>query len=272
MKGTRVRTIGVRAATDAVHDAAPKAAISGTAGKPSGPCTLAVDIGGTRIKGAVLAADGTLAATPKHIATPDPATPDHVLKAITSIVSSMPSFGRISAGFPGVVKRGHIVTAPNLGTPDWRGFDLATALAQAFDAPARVLNDAAVQGLGVVEGPGLECVLTLGTGVGCAVYRARRLVLPLEFGQQRRRGKQTYDAYLGNAALRAKGVDRWNKRVAKTIDEILSLINCDVLYVGGGNARKIALQLPDNVRVVSNIAGITGGLRLWDSDMEDHFL
>jgi len=268
MRATKAKTSGARAAVDVASDAAPTAAALDTAG----PFTLAIDIGGTRIKGAVLATDGTLAATPQHIATPNQATPGQVLKAITSIVSSMPRFGRISAGFPGVVKRGHIVTAPNLGTAHWQGFDLAAELSGTFDAPARVLNDAAVQGLGVVQGPGLECVLTLGTGVGCAVYRARRLVLPLELGQHRRQGKKIYDAYLGNAALQAKGVERWNKRLAKTIDEVMSLINCDVLYLGGGNARKIALQLPDNVKVVSNIAGITGGLRLWDSDMEEHFL
>ena len=268
MRTTKAKTIGARAVADVVSDAAPMSALPDAAG----PFTLAIDIGGTRVKGAVVSADGALAAAPKHIATPVPATPDQVLKVITSIVSSMPSFGRISAGFPGVVKRGYVETAPNLGTPSWQGVDLATELSKRFSAPARVLNDAAVQGLGVVAGPGLECVLTLGTGVGCAVYRARRLVLPLEFGQYRRQGKKTYDAYLGNAALQAKGSDRWNKRLAKTIDEIMSLINCDVLYLGGGNARKIALQLPDHVRVVSNLAGITGGIRLWDPDMEEHFL
>lgn len=269
MRSTKAKTIGARTATGVAPRATP---MTDAVRDAAGPFTLAIDIGGTRIKGSVLSADGTLAAAPKHIATPDPATPQQVLKAITSIVSSMPRFGRISAGFPGVVKRGHVVTAPNLGTSHWQGFDLATELSGTFDVPARVLNDAAVQGLGVVQGPGLECVLTLGTGVGCAVYRARRLVLPLELGQHRRQGKKIYDAYLGNAALQAKGIERWNKRLAKTIDEVMSLINCDVLYLGGGNARKIALQLPDNVRVVSNIAGITGGLRLWDTDMEEHFL
>lgn len=265
MKAAKAKTTGVHVTTDREPGTASATADA------AGPFTLAIDIGGTRIKGTVLAGDGTLAAAPDHIATPSPATPERVLAAISSIASSMPSFGRISAGFPGVVKRGHVITAPNLGTPHWQGFDLASVLTQTFNAPARVLNDAAVQGLGVVEGPGLECVLTLGTGVGCAVYRARRLILPLEFGQYRRRGKRTYDAYLGNAALQAKGVDRWNKRLAKTIDEAMSLINCDVLYLGGGNARKVALQLPANVRVVSNIAGMTGGLRLWDPDMEEHF-
>lgn len=270
MTTTKAKTNGALTATDRERDTAAAPADRTT--EAAVPFTLAVDIGGTRIKGTVLAGDGTLAAAPDHIATPSPATPERVLAAISSIASSMPSFGRISAGFPGVVNRGHVVTAPNLGTAHWKGFDLAYVLAQRFNAPARVLNDAAVQGLGVVVGPGLECVLTLGTGVGCAVYRARSLILPLEFGQYRRRGKQTYDAYLGNAALRAKGIERWNKRLAKTIDEVVSLINCDVLYLGGGNARKVALQLPDNVRVVSNIAGMTGGLRLWDPDMEEYFL
>jgi polyphosphate glucokinase len=270
MKGSKGKTSSARAVA-ASQTSAVAVSANLEADALSGPFTLAIDIGGTRVKGAVLSANGALAAEPKHLATPMPATPDQVIRVVASIASSMPSFARISAGFPGVVKHGSVVTAPNLGTASWQGFDLATELSRKFDTPARVLNDAAVQGLGVVEGPGLECVLTLGTGVGCAVYRARRLVLPLEFGQHHRRRKKNYDAYLGNAALRAQGVDRWNKRLAKTIGEVVSLINCDVLYLGGGNARKIALQLPANVKVVSNLAGITGGLRLWDPDMEEHF-
>jgi polyphosphate glucokinase len=270
MKGSKSKTSSARAVAASETSAMAVGANLEAEALP-GPFTLAIDIGGTRVKGTVLSANGELAAEPRHLATPIPATPDQVIRVIASIVSSMPSFARISAGFPGVVKQGYVVTAPNLGTASWRGVDLATELSRKFDAPARVLNDAAVQGLGVVEGPGLECVLTLGTGVGCAVYRARRLVLPLEFGQHHRRRGKNYDAYLGNTALQTKGVDRWNKRLAKTIGEVVSLINCDVLYLGGGNARKIALQLPANVKVVSNLAGITGGLRLWDPDMEEHF-
>jgi polyphosphate glucokinase len=234
--------------------------------------TLSIDIGGTHIKCSVLDPGGAMVADRMEIDTPDPATPAAVLRCITSLAAAMPPFSRISTGFPGAVKAGVILTAPNLDTEAWAGFDLSTALAEQLSAPARVLNDAAVQGLGVVEGPGLECVLTLGTGVGCALYRHRRLILPMELGQHRARGKRTYDKYLGDAALEAKGKARWNRRLGLAIDAVRTLVNFDRLYIGGGNARKVELDLPSDVCIVSNTAGITGGVRLWEPDMEEYFL
>ena len=109
-------------------------------------------------------------------------------------------------------------------------------------------------------------MLTLGTGVGCALFRNRRLLLHLELGQHRARRGKTYDQYIGQAALAKKGQQRWNARVRRAIDTVTSLTSCDVLYIGGGNARKIAFELPAHVRIVSNMAGLTGGLRLWEPD------
>src|SRR5258705_7838505 len=132
------------------------------------PVTLGIDIGGSNIKAAAVDATGRVLAEQVRAPTPKPATPEAVLANIVNLVSGSPHFDRISVGFPGVVKRGEVVTAPNLGTPFWAGFALIATLAERFGVPVRMLNDAVVQGLGVVEGPGLECVVTLGTGVGCA--------------------------------------------------------------------------------------------------------
>ncbi|HEY7085221.1 MAG TPA: ROK family protein [Hyphomicrobiaceae bacterium] len=237
----------------------------------SGPFTLAVDIGGTNIKASVLDAVGQLAAQQIRSPTPKPATPQAVLDLIGQLAAQLPAFQRISVGFPGVVRGGQIVTAPNLGTPHWAGCQLIDALAERFGTPARVLNDAAVQGLGVVEGLGLECVLTLGTGVGCALFRNRRLLLHVELGQHRMRRGKTYDQYIGQAALAKRGSERWNKRVRKAISTVTNLTSCDVLYVGGGNARKLTLKVPAHVRIVSNTAGITGGIRLWEAELDELF-
>jgi len=235
------------------------------------PLTFAIDIGGSQIKASVLDSLGAMITDRVERSTPPQATPKNVLAVIDDIASHFPAFDRISAGFPGAVRRNIVLTAPNLGTADWQGLNLAKTLTKTFGRPARVLNDAAVQGLGVVEGHGLECVLTLGTGMGSAVYRNRTLILPLELGQHRARGKMTYDQYVGNSALEAKGREKWNRRVHKALDAIRTLINYDMLYIGGGNARKLDRQLPENVKIVSNMAGITGGVRLWDPDMEEHF-
>ena len=249
--------------TDTVQRA--PAAAAGT------PFTLAVDIGGTNIKAAVLDCAGHLVATQIRTPTPKEATPQAVLEAIAGLAAQLPPVQRTSVGFPGVVKGSKVLTAPNLGTRHWAGFELMGALSQRFGVPARVLNDAAVQGLGVVEGHGLECVLTLGTGVGCALFRNRRLLLHLELGQHRARRGKTYDQYIGQAALAKKGPQRWNERVRRAIDTVTGLTTCDVLYIGGGNARKIAFEVPRHVRIVSNTAGLTGGLRLWEPDLDELF-
>jgi polyphosphate glucokinase len=235
------------------------------------PFTLAVDIGGTNIKAAVLDRAGAIAASQVRTPTPKPATPAAVETAIDGLVAGLPAFDRISIGFPGVVKDGVVLTAPNLGTEHWARYPLVAALSRRFGVPVRMLNDAAVQGLGVVEAPGLACVITLGTGVGCALFRNRRLLLHLELGQHLARKGKTYDRYIGQAALAAKGAERWNKRVRMAIDTVTTLTSCDVLYVGGGNARKIAFEVPAHVRIVSNTAGVTGGVRLWEPGLEELF-
>lgn len=235
------------------------------------PFTLGVDIGGTNVKAAVLDRAGKLVADQVRAPTPRPAMPDAVLATIAKLAKELPAFDRISVGFPGVVKEGTVSTAPNLSTETWRGFRLIETLAKSFGVPVRILNDAAVQGLGVVEGPGLECVLTLGTGVGCALFRNRRLLLHLELGQHRARKGKTYDQYIGQTALAEIGPERWNRRLRKAIGTVLVLTSCDRLYVGGGNARKIAFELSAQVRAVSNTAGITGGVRLWEPQLDELF-
>jgi polyphosphate glucokinase len=243
------------------------------AGRPAAipPVTLGIDIGGSNIKAAAVDAAGRLLAEQVRTPTPKPATPEAVLASIASLADAAPHFDRISVGFPGVVRGGEVVTAPNLGTPFWAGFAMIEVLAKRFGVPVRMLNDAVVQGLGVVEGPGLECVLTLGTGVGCAIFRERRLLVQLELGQHRARKGKSYDQYAGQASLAVKGPQVWNRRIRKVIRAVLELTNCDRLYIGGGNARKISFEPPPQVKIVSNAAGITGGVRLWEPVLDDLF-
>src|SRR6185312_3885456 len=112
-----------------------------------GPLTLAIDVGGTRLKAGILSTDGTMTAGPDRVDTPHPAPPDAVVDALASIVQPLGSFARISVGFPGVVRAGRVLTAPNLGTELWRGYHLTDELTKRFDAPARLANDATVPGL-----------------------------------------------------------------------------------------------------------------------------
>ncbi|HTZ79504.1 MAG TPA: ROK family protein [Stellaceae bacterium] len=229
-----------------------------------GPFTLSFDIGGTHLKASVLAADGTLTAEPVHVVTPHPAKPEHVVGLLQRLARRLPRYDRISVGFPGVVRDGVIISAPHLGTEDWHGFPLAAALAKRLGKPVRVLNDAEVQGFGVISGKGLELVLTLGTGLGSALFWHGRPTPHLELSQHPIHGHKTYDDYLGDAALDAKGKKKWNHHVAFALDVVRRVVNFDRLYIGGGNARKLHKELPDDVEIVSNVAGITGGVALWN--------
>ena len=228
------------------------------------PFTLSFDIGGTHLKASVLTAKGKLAAEPVNVETPHPSRPERVMTLLQGLARRLPAFDRISTGFPGVVRDGVIVTAPHLGTEDWHGFPLAQALAKRLGKPARVLTDAEVQGFGVIAGQGLELVLTLGTGLGSALFWHGRPTPHLELSQHPIHGRKTYDDYLGDAELRAKGRKKWNRHVAFALDVVRRVINFDRLYLGGGNATKVDIRLPKDVGIVANLAGITGGLALWN--------
>jgi len=225
--------------------------------------TLTIDIGGTGIKAITLDVDGKAITERVRIETPAPATPPAVLAVIDELVRQQREFDRVSVGFPGVVSEGSIKTAPNLD-PSWGGFALAQELERRLGKPTRVLNDAAIQGFGVIEGRGFEVVITLGTGVGCAVYldgRAAGLELAHHpYGK----GNKTYEERLGNAARKRAGNKLWNKRVHVAVTQLEALFNCRKLYIGGGNVKHLKADgLPANVVIGENVAGLLGGIRLW---------
>ena len=245
-----------------------KGAKSGrTAAFRNDPRTLAIDVGGTGIKASVLDSTGRMLAKRVRVATPYPCRPEILLRATATLTAPLPPFDRISIGFPGVICRGRVITAPHFDMEAWRNYPLEAAVSLRFGKPARLLNDAEVQGLGVVAGRGLEVVLTLGTGVGSAVFSNGRLAPHLELAQHPIHKDKTYNDYIGNEARLAHSIKKWNRRVLTMVEIVHSLLHYDVLYLGGGNAANIVVDLPDNVRIVSNDTGITGGIRLWDEEV-----
>jgi polyphosphate glucokinase len=229
-----------------------------------GPYTLGIDIGGTGLKASVLDRDGRMIVERVRLPTPHPCPPKVLLRAVAELTAQLPTFDRISIGFPGVVRDGHVLTAPHFGRKAWHGYPLEGAVAQRLGRPARLLNDAEVQGLGIVAGRGLEVVLTLGTGVGSAVFADGWLAPHLELAQQPLYNGGTYNDYVGKEALHRHGKKKWNRRVLRTIEVVDSLLHYDVLYLGGGNAQHLSVDLPRSVRIASNDNGITGGIHLWD--------
>jgi len=248
---------------------------------PVSPATLAIDVGGTGLKASVLDAEGKLLADRVRVPTKYPCPPNELVEALASLVAPLPAFDRVSVGFPGVVRRGLILTAPHFvtrsgpGSPvvdkllaAWTGFDLETALATRLGRPVLLANDADIQGLEVVSGLGLEFVVTLGTGVGTALLMDGKLAPHLELAHHPFRKGETYNEQLGDATLRKIGAKRWRKRALQAFSNFNVLLNYDRLYVGGGNARLLVGHVDPSVTIVDNVAGILGGIRLWE--LQEH--
>ncbi len=247
--------------------------------------TLVFDVGGTGLKATVLDPQGHPEHDRVRIETTYPCPPEKLVADLTGLVKGLPPYQRVSIGFPGVVRDGHVVTAPHFVTAHgpgtkvkrslvqaWANFDLAGALTAALGVPVRAANDADVQGAGVVSGKGLELVLTLGTGMGSAVFRDGRLALHLELAHHPAVTGDSYNDYIGNAARKQLGAKRWNKRVQKALVALDALILPDAILLGGGNAEKVDTdklhrECPDlaaKVHLVGNEGGLLGGIRLWE--------
>lgn len=224
---------------------------------------LSIDIGGTGLKAAVVDEAGNMLTQRVRVGTPHPSPPDVIVDALVHLVAPLSDYEGISVGFPGVVRQGRVLTAPNLGNDVWKNFDLAGALANRLGKPAHVLNDADMQGFAAVEGKGVEMVITLGTGFGSALFMDGQLAPHLELSQHIFRKEETYNEQLGNLTLKAIGKKKWNRRVRKAIDALRTLTNFDALYIGGGNATKITFELEPDVKIISNEDGLKGGAWLW---------
>jgi len=232
---------------------------------PVKPGILSIDVGGTGLKAAVIDDRGRMRSDRQRVPTPHPCPPKLFLDTLAALVAPLPAFDRIAIGFPGVVRNGKVITAPNLGTEDWAGFGLADAVSKRLGGPAaRMINDAEMQGLALATGRGLELVVTLGTGVGTAVLRDGELTPHLELAHHPLSNKgKTYDEYLGNAAYEKVGKKRWNKRVQRMLEIVEILMHPDRLHISGGNAKRIDFDLPKGVSIASNDAGLEGGAVLW---------
>lgn len=228
---------------------------------------LAIDIGGNNIKATLLNEQGDMIADYKKMPTSAPTTPEKVLATIEQLSKNFPGFDKVSVGFPGYVKTGVVMTAPNLGNEAWHQIPLSERLSALLKKPARVVNDADMQGLGIVSGKGLEIMVTLGTGFGTAILYNGVLLPHLELAHHPVTKTKDYDQYIGDKELQRVGKQRWNKRIMRVIDILKTVFNYDHLYIGGGNADDIDFKLDDNITIVNNKEGIRGGARLWFQPM-----
>lgn len=229
-----------------------------------GPITLAIDIGGSGLKAMLLDAEGKPVNERQRVETPSTPTPKAVIAALDGLIKPLAGFDRVSVGFPGVTKKGVTYTAVNLH-PEWMNFRLQEELEKRWKKPVRVANDASVQGYGAVKGQGVEMIITLGTGMGSALFTDGKLCPGLELGHHPWK-KKTYEDYLGRRGLDKHGKKQWNEHLEEAIDQTAKTFNWDQLYLGGGNTKKIEFTLPKGITIVSNETGLLGGVALWRDD------
>ncbi|MEO6732641.1 MAG: ROK family protein [Ferruginibacter sp.] len=234
----------------------------------SGDKILSIDIGGSHIKATILNTAGELQIGYESVDTPVLPGPKKLVAAINDLVHKFPEYDKVSVGFPGYVKDGVVFTAPSLAPKKWGGVNLRQILHDEFDCPVAVINDADMQGLGIVSGIGFEMLITLGTGLGTALLLNGTLLPHIELSQHPFAANIIYDKYIGKKALEKEGEVNWNKRLQKVLLVLKTVFNYDRLYIGGGNSRRINLELDNNITLVSNEDGIRGGAKLWQIKTE----
>ena len=157
--------------------------------------TLAIDVGGTGLKAALLDDKGNLSGDRVRVSTPYPCPPKVLVNALVKLVKPLAPYDRVSVGFPGYIRGDAVVTAPHWGNEIWSGFNLAKTLSGKLGKPVRLLNDADLQGLAAMKGKGLELVITLGTGVGSALFREGELMPHLELAHHPVSKAKTYNQF-----------------------------------------------------------------------------
>ena len=243
--------------------------------------TLTVDCGGTGIKASVLDQAGRVLIDFPYLKTPYPLSPIKLIGIIQDFVHADPRITRVTVGLPGMIRNGKVVVIPhyiNNNGPrsavdpnlkkTWYGFDMQSLLHKRLKLPTLVLNDAEVHAAAVIEGKGLETVLTFGTGLGSAIFSDGHLAPHLEISHATIRYGKSIDAWIGEQSRRRMGNQLWSRRVKSLIQELYPMIIWDKLYIGGGNAQRIsksALKSFDyKVKIIPNSAGVTGGVKAWE--------
>lgn len=246
--------------------------------------TLSIDCGGLYIKSCILDASGTIHGKPLITDTPYPLSPSLFIETMGEIASRLPQADRATVGMPGMIRNGVVIHTPhyiNISgahtkrvpelVDEWTSFDMQSALTQSLGIPTKVLNDAEVHGAGVITGSGYEVVITLGTGLGFALFHGGKLAPHFELSHATVRRNTTYDQWIGEHERRKIGNTFWSKRIRTMVEELRPVFLWDRLYIGGGNSHNISqkdlARLGEDIVIVPNTAGISGGVRAWSLDL-----
>lgn len=231
-----------------------------------------VDIGGTGIKGApVDLVKGELVGERFRIETPQPATPDAVAKVVGQVVENFGWKGEIGCTFPAVIKSGVAYTAANVDK-SWIGTDVAAAVGGVTGGKVLVMNDADAAGMAEMafgagrDKNGVVVMVTLGTGIGSALFLDGKLVPNTELGHIEVKGHDA-ETRASDAARERDDLSwqKWAKRVDRYLDTLDALLWPDLVIIGGGVSKKadkwldyLSVRAPVVPAQLLNDAGIVG--------------
>jgi polyphosphate glucokinase len=233
---------------------------------------LGIDIGGTGIKGAPVDTDtGTLLAERYRQLTPDGAKPGPIAEVVKSVAIQFDWHAPIGCGFPAVIRNGVAETAANINQK-WIGTNVAQLFSEATGCPVYVVNDADAAGLAEVTfgaGKGVRGVvmmITIGTGLGSALFIDGKLVPNTELGHIEVECNEA-ESIASDVVRKQQDLSwkKWAKRLDKYLNTLENLFFPDLMILGGGAVKKQDQFLPLltlHTRVIpaelGNDAGIVG--------------
>ncbi|MEM6317988.1 MAG: ROK family protein [Bacteroidota bacterium] len=236
---------------------------------------LGIDIGGSGIKGALVdVGKGELITERFRLETPRPANPKNVTQTFKKVVEHFNYKGPIGCGFPAVMKKGVAYSASNIHD-DWIGTNAAQLFSDATGCEVSVLNDADVAGVAEVKfgvGKGVEgtvILITIGTGLGSAIFLDGQLLPNTEFGHVYLKGhKEVAERYASNSARKRDGLkySDWANRFKEYLEHLQFLFTPDLFILGGGASKKYdkfddvlaSIRTPIATAEMLNEAGIIG--------------
>ena len=234
---------------------------------------LGIDIGGSGIKGALVdPATGTLLTERFRLETPQPSTPEAVAGIVAEIVRHFDYRGTVGCTFPAIVKNGVTLSAANVDKA-WIGTDADALFTRVTGCNVHLLNDADAAGRAEVtfgagkDQPGVVIVLTLGTGIGSAVFLDGKLLPNTEFGHLFLSEGQEAEAWVSDRVRKTEDLHwkKWGKRLDSYLEHLEFIFSPDLVILGGGVSKKndkfmeyLALKTPIVPAKLRNEAGIVG--------------
>jgi polyphosphate glucokinase len=234
---------------------------------------LGIDVGGSGIKAAIVnTVTGELVSKRRRIATPKPATPEAVAATIQKLVTHFKWEGPVGCGFPTPLKNGKCITGGNLHN-NWKDLEVNAFFSHKIGNSFSVINDADAAGLAEIrfgagkDVKGTVIMITLGTGIGSALFLDGKLLPNTEFGHVLHKSGCIFEKYAADSVRIEENLSRkqWGKRLHKYFKHINLLLSPDLIIIGGGSSKKFSkfeAQINIDTKIIpakaENDAGIIG--------------